>query len=157
MNNEYGLEAVITQNAATLGDIFNAARNSKNNLMKAQIVALIAALSVYSQEGYSLVDRVLKSIDGRHPMKFAVESIKHDQDASLRTAFMSLINAYILKNNDLGARIQMRDELADMEFGALMKTVREDAAESNEEDLLTQLGVYEKQVRCWWPNKLKFH
>jgi len=79
MNAEEGLEAVIRQNSQTLAEIFKATLKSKNNLMKTQMTSLIAAVAIYSSEGYTTVLTVLHTIDERNKFKFMVDTIDRER------------------------------------------------------------------------------
>jgi len=93
MNSEDGLQAVIRQNVATLSQIFNTTLKSKNNLMKAQMTSLIAAVAVYSPEGYNTVRTVLDSVENRNIFKFIVECIDRESGTLL------CISSSFLKSN----------------------------------------------------------
>lgn len=146
MNSEAGLEAVIAQSSTVIAEIVVSALKSKNSLMKTQVVSLIAAVAVYSNDGYRLVQDVFERIksdsDGRHPFKVIIGHLARENDAPLSASFLSLINAVVLKHPDVAYRIKHRRELTDFEFPTTMKRFRDEFAADR--DIQTQLDVYEK-------------
>jgi hypothetical protein len=148
MNSEAGLEAVISQSSSVIAEIVVSALKSKNSLMKTQVVSLVAAVAVYSNDGYRMVlevfDRIKADSDGRHPFKVFLGYLLHENDGPLCSAFLSLINAAVLKNPDVAYRIKHRRELSDFEFAAVVKRFREDF--QSDKDIQTQLDVYDKMA-----------
>lgn len=135
------LQYLMEEHKDTLKLLVEMIISSRNNLMKAQHLILLAALAIYSSSTHKLVEFCVK-ITTRNPRPYfsLVKLMKEEKDTSLTTAAMTLINALIIGEKDVGNRIKSRLLLIDAELSAVMEKLREKFPE--EKSLLHQFEIF---------------
>ncbi|XP_065059363.1 inverted formin-2-like [Rhopilema esculentum] len=145
MNSKIGMEFV-SDNGEMVHKL-TLAMDTKNTMMKKQILEMLASVLMYSEPGYTLV---LDSLDfyrvqkgQRFRFSLIMNELKDSDLTQYQTTCLSFVNAILLTTLDFDDRVRMRNEFIGL--GLLDILTKLHQSEVDDADLFVQLDVFEEQ------------
>ncbi|KAF3420633.1 hypothetical protein E2986_02387 [Frieseomelitta varia] len=113
--------------------------------VKKQVVELLSALSVYSQDGRQRAIDTLheyqKRKNERYRLRIVVEELQNAATEDYRTALLAFINCLVISTPVLKDRIRLRNEFIGLKLLPILNELRK----SHAPDLRVQLDVFDDQ------------
>ncbi|CAG5120636.1 unnamed protein product [Candidula unifasciata] len=119
------------------------AMDTNSAMVKKQVVELLSALCMYSQEGYRLALDALETFKNMKQMRYRfsliINELKTCELIPYKTALMALINCILYACEDLHDRNRIRNEFVGLNLLDLIPSLRND----NDKELEIQCDVFE--------------
>eukprot|EP01125_Pyxidicula_operculata_P004097 TRINITY_DN1589_c0_g1_i1.p1 TRINITY_DN1589_c0_g1~~TRINITY_DN1589_c0_g1_i1.p1 ORF type:complete len:1355 (+),score=405.59 TRINITY_DN1589_c0_g1_i1:36-4100(+) len=147
MNNQSVLDYILRNMRETFKALVDLSLNSKNTLIKSQMLILMSGLCLYSKLGLKVVQNTVKFL-GKSPRPYFIltKMMKEERETGLITACITLINALIAGEKELGSRTKIRRVFVDGEVETYFDPLREKY--KNDRQLICQLDAYEELKRA---------
>ena len=155
VNNKRGIDALIESKggADMTKNLVKMIAESKNVMMRTQIVELMAAMCLYSQSGHEVVLESLGEASGGdsfrvvdESMRFSIVSrwLRDDSEASAKMAVVSLINSIISAPSSIEKRMKLRSQFTHLNIHESLEALKIQATEQCEQELVSQIDVFFK-------------
>eukprot|EP01125_Pyxidicula_operculata_P007585 TRINITY_DN2576_c0_g1_i2.p1 TRINITY_DN2576_c0_g1~~TRINITY_DN2576_c0_g1_i2.p1 ORF type:complete len:1043 (+),score=353.83 TRINITY_DN2576_c0_g1_i2:1447-4575(+) len=146
LNNQPVLHYILHHLPHVFKQLVDLVLNSKNGLMKSQMLILLAGLAIYNKKCLKLVQESVKFVSKNPRPYFAlIKLLKEERDTPLMTACMSLINAIIAGEKELGTRNKLRMLFVDGEIITIMEKLRQKF--KTERTLLIQFIAFDQMQK----------
>ncbi|XP_076468527.1 uncharacterized protein LOC143299218 [Babylonia areolata] len=142
MDNKTSLEYII-ENEEFI-DRFATALCNPNVAVKKQVLEILAAISVYSKDGYARALQVLDKFKTTRGKKYRfsiiVEELRGSDNVAYQTILLELVNCLIIYSNDLQDRIRIRNEFFGLRLQEVLNTLKKDG----DPEVQVQLQLFEE-------------
>ncbi|XP_048516246.1 uncharacterized protein LOC105690620 [Athalia rosae] len=123
------------------------ALNTANTSVKKQVVELLSALCVYSQDGRQRTIDTLHTYQElkreRYRFRVVVDELQNATGGDYRTALLAFINCLIISTPILKDRVRIRNEFIGLKLVPILNELRKES--SRVPDLQVQLDVFDEQ------------
>ncbi|XP_015516525.2 uncharacterized protein LOC107221879 isoform X1 [Neodiprion lecontei] len=123
------------------------ALNTANTSVKKQVVELLSALCVYSQDGRQRTIDTLHTYQElkreRYRFRVVVDELQNATGGDYRTALLAFINCLIISTPILKDRVRIRNEFIGLKLLPILNELRKES--SRVPDLQVQLDVFDEQ------------
>ncbi|XP_056151583.1 inverted formin-2-like isoform X1 [Lampris incognitus] len=144
MNSSAGIHFII-ENEGYIRKL-SQALDTSNIMVKKQVFELLAALSMFSADGYNLALDALDHYKGVKTQQYRFSMIMNELQATDNVPYMvtllSVINALIFGTEDLRQRDKMRKEFIGLQLLDILPKLRE----QDDEDLIIQCEAFEEAM-----------
>nr|XP_020470190.1 inverted formin-2 isoform X2 [Monopterus albus] len=144
MNSSAGIHFII-ENEGYVRKL-SQALDTSNTMVKMQVFELLAALTVFSTDGYRLALDALDHYKGVKTQQYRFSVIMNELQATDNIPYMvtllSVINALIFGTDDLRQRDKMRKEFIGLQLLDILPKLRE----QEDEDLIIQCEAFEEAM-----------
>eukprot|EP00026_Physarum_polycephalum_P001456 Phypoly_transcript_01458.p1 GENE.Phypoly_transcript_01458~~Phypoly_transcript_01458.p1 ORF type:complete len:1046 (+),score=181.25 Phypoly_transcript_01458:57-3194(+) len=156
LNSRFCLEQVIKVGEESMKNLSNLLFSSKNVLMLSQLVELLAAMSIYSTDGYCLVIRCLENAEkkqGEHiRFRLLVQLLRNSTNAQFKANCVALINCLVSSPEKLEERLSIRFSFVhSANLESILKEVKRENDKDNEKknkDLANQLAIFQENLEA---------
>ncbi|XP_067335913.1 inverted formin-2 isoform X2 [Channa argus] len=144
MNSSAGIHFII-ENEGYIRKL-SQALDTSNTMVKKQVFELLAALTIFSTDGYRLALDALDHYKGVKTQQYRFSVIMNELQATDNVPYMvtllSVINALIFGTDDLRQRDKMRKEFVGLQLLDILPKLRE----QEDEDLIIQCEAFEEAM-----------
>ncbi|KAK2826200.1 hypothetical protein Q5P01_020414 [Channa striata] len=144
MNSSAGIHFII-ENEGYIRKL-SQALDTSNTMVKMQVFELLAALTMFSTDGYRLALDALDHYKGVKTQQYRFSVIMNELQATDNVPYMvtllSVINALIFGTDDLRQRDKMRKEFVGLQLLDILPKLRE----QEDEDLIIQCEAFEEAM-----------
>ncbi|XP_038865335.1 inverted formin-2-like isoform X4 [Salvelinus namaycush] len=144
MNSSAGIHFIV-ENEGYIRKL-SQALDTSNTMVKKQVFELLAALSMFSSDGYRLALDALDHYKGVKTQLYRFSVIMNELQATDNVPYMvtllSVINAIIFGKDDLQQRDKMRKEFIGLQLLDILPKLRDE----EDEDLIIQCEVFEEAM-----------
>uniref|UniRef100_A0A674EGK8 Inverted formin 2 n=1 Tax=Salmo trutta TaxID=8032 RepID=A0A674EGK8_SALTR len=144
MNSSSGINFIV-ENEGYIRKL-SQALDTSNTMVKKQVFELLAALSMFSSDGYRLAMDALDHYKGVKTQQYRFSVIMNELQATDNVPYMvtllSVINAIIFGTDDLRQRDKMRKEFIGLQLLDILPKLRDE----EDEDLIIQCEAFEEAM-----------
>ncbi|XP_036818334.1 inverted formin-2 isoform X4 [Oncorhynchus mykiss] len=144
MNSSSGINFIV-ENEGYIRKL-SQALDTSNTMVKKQVFELLAALSMFSSDGYRLAMDALDHYKGVKTQQYRFSVIMNELQATDNVPYMvtllSVINAIIFGTDDLQQRDKMRKEFIGLQLLDILPKLRDE----EDEDLIIQCEAFEEAM-----------
>ncbi|XP_033103460.1 inverted formin-2-like isoform X2 [Anneissia japonica] len=149
LNSKTGMEFIVDNPEMTRK--LGRALDTKNEMVKIQLIELLSALCVHSSSGYTLAIDSLEHYkitkQQRYRFSFMVNELKQDVIIPYKASLVSFINAILISTEDFDERIRLRNEFIGLKLLDILTQLRLDIdsrdLDKDHPDLTIQLDVFD--------------
>eukprot|EP00026_Physarum_polycephalum_P000996 Phypoly_transcript_00997.p1 GENE.Phypoly_transcript_00997~~Phypoly_transcript_00997.p1 ORF type:complete len:382 (+),score=65.96 Phypoly_transcript_00997:2261-3406(+) len=142
LNNKLSLKQVINKGEKPMTNFMKLLFSSKNILMKARLVELMAAMALYSQAGYNLVTKCLEKVErkqgDRVKFRLFVKLMQETPNFQFKAACMALVNCLVSSPAKLEFRLRTRSFFIHAGILPVLEEMKKDNDEDEKNEALTK-------------------
>jgi hypothetical protein len=147
LNNKLSLKQVINKGEKPMTNFMKLLFTSKNILMKAKLVELMAAMALYSRNGYNLVMRCLEKVErkqgDRVKFRLFVKLMQETPNAQFKACCMALVNCLVSSPEKLEFRLRIRSFFIHAGILPVLEEIKKENDEGEKHEALAmQLEVF---------------